>query len=140
MLYEVITFPMNGVRYISLLDGVDTGIDSSINDITPFKAIMNDMYAKDISKKITCVKRDKQRKGQFIGGKASYGYKISKEHKNTIEIDPPAAEVVRKVYALALEGKSCREIAVILNDAKTLTPAQYANIATATKGTYNGKS
>ena len=132
-------FPMNGVRYISLLDGVDTGIDSSINDITPFRAIMNDMYAKDISKKITSVKRDKQRKGQFIGGKASYGYKISKEHKNTIEIDPPAAEVVRKVYSLALEGKSCREIAVILNDEKTLTPAQYANIATATKGTYNGK-
>ena len=45
-------FPEHQVRYISLLDGIDTGVDSTANDITPFRAIMNDMYAKDISKKI----------------------------------------------------------------------------------------
>ena len=45
-------FPEHRVRYISLLDGIDTGVDSSANEITPFRAIMNDMYAKDISKKI----------------------------------------------------------------------------------------
>lgn len=132
-------FPMNGVRYISLLDGVDTGIDSSVNDITPFKAIMNDMYAKDISKKITSVKRDKQRKGQFIGGKAAYGYKLSEEQKNTIEIDPPAAENVRRMFALALEGKSCRDIAVTLNNEGVPTPAQYANLPIPKKGPYSGK-
>ena len=60
-------FPEKRVRYISLLDGIDTGVESSANDITPFRAIMNDMYAKDISKKIKSVKHDKQRKGQFIG-------------------------------------------------------------------------
>jgi len=76
-------FPENRVRYISLLDGIDTGIDSTINDITPFKAIMNDMYAKDISRKITSVKRDKQRKGLFIGGKAPYGYILSKTKKTS---------------------------------------------------------
>ncbi len=54
-------FPEKRVRYIFLLDGIDTGVES------PFRAIMNDMYAKDISKKIKSVKRDKQRKGQFIG-------------------------------------------------------------------------
>ena len=52
-------FPEKRVRYISLLDGIDTGVESSANDITPFRAIMNDMYAKDISKKIKSVKRDK---------------------------------------------------------------------------------
>lgn len=52
-------FPEHRVRYISLLDGIDTGVDSMANDITPFRAIMNDMYAKDISKKIKSVKRDK---------------------------------------------------------------------------------
>ena len=67
-------FPEKRVRYISLLDGIDTGVESTANDITPFRAIMNDMYAKDISKKIKSVKRDKQRKGQFIGGKPMYGY------------------------------------------------------------------
>ena len=46
-------FPEHRVRYISLLDGIDTGVDSTANDITPFRAIMNDMYAKDISKKIS---------------------------------------------------------------------------------------
>ena len=66
-------FPEHRVRYISLLDGIDTGVDSTANDITPFRAIMNDMYAKDISKKINSVKRDKQRKGQFIGSKPMYG-------------------------------------------------------------------
>ena len=55
-------FPEHRVRYISLLDGIDTGVDSSANEITPFRAIMNDMYAKDISKKISSVKHDKQRK------------------------------------------------------------------------------
>ena len=48
-------FPEKRVRYISLLDGIDTGVESSANDITPFRAIMNDMYAKDISKKIKSV-------------------------------------------------------------------------------------
>ncbi|MGX8700080.1 recombinase family protein [Caproiciproducens sp.] len=132
-------FPMNGVRYISLLDGVDTGVDSSVNDITPFKAILNDLYAKDISKKITSVKRDKQRRGQFIGGKAAYGYKLSEKHKNTIEIDPPAAEVVRRMFSLALEGKSCHNIAVTLNKEGIPTPSQYANLTAAKKGAYNGK-
>ena len=69
-------FPEKRVRYISLLDGIDTGVESTANDITPFRAIMNDMYAKDISRKIKSVKRDKQRKGQFIGGKPVYGYKM----------------------------------------------------------------
>ena len=59
-------FPEHRVRYISLLDGIDTGVDSTANDITPFRAIMNDMYAKDISKKISSVKHAKQRKGLFI--------------------------------------------------------------------------
>ena len=80
-------FPEKRVRYISLLDGIDTGVESTANDITPFRAIMNDMYAKDISKKIKSVKRDKQRKGQFIGGKPMYGYKMHPTEKNEIVID-----------------------------------------------------
>ena len=75
-------FQKKRVRYISLLDGIDTGIESTANDITPFRAIMNDMYAKDISrKKIKSVKHDKQQKGQFIGGKPVYGYKMHPTEK-----------------------------------------------------------
>lgn len=132
-------FPEKGVRYISLLDGIDTGNESYNNDITPFKAIMNDMYAKDISKKITSVKRDKQSKGLFIGGKAPYGYKKSSSEKNTIVIDEPAAEIVRYIFRLALEGKSCREIAILLNEKRIPTPAEYAGIKLSIKGPYSGK-
>ena len=84
-------FPEKRVRYISLLDGIDTGVESTANDITPFRAIMNDMYAKDISKKIKSVKRDKQRKGQFIGGKPMYGYKMHPTEKNKIVVDEEVA-------------------------------------------------
>ena len=84
-------FPEHRVRYISLLDGIDTGVDSTANDITPFRAIMNDMYAKDISKKISSVKHDKQRKGLFIGGKPVYGYKMHPTEKNKIVIDEAVA-------------------------------------------------
>ena len=90
-------FPEKRVRYISLLDGIDTGVESTANDITPFRAIMNDMYAKDISKKIKSVKRDKQRKGQFIGGKPMYGYKMHPTEKNKIVIDEKVAPVVTVV-------------------------------------------
>ena len=97
-------FPEHRVRYISLLDGIDTGVDSSANEITPFRAIMNDMYAKDISKKISSVKRDKQRKGLFIGGKPVYGYgdRLARGRCERVASDgavPPADEYfARRVY------------------------------------------
>ena len=131
-------FPEKRVRYISLLDGIDTGVESTANDITPFRAIMNDMYAKDISKKIKSVKRDQQRKGQFIGGKPMYGYKMHPTEKNKIVIDEKAAPVVRRIFAMALEGVSCRQIAVRLNEEHIPTPAAYAGLTLGIKGAYSG--
>ena len=131
-------FPEHRVRYISLLDGIDTGVESSANDITPFRAIMNDMYAKDISKKIKSVKRDKQRKGQFIGGKPVYGYKMHPTEKNKIVIDPDAAPIVRRIFNMALDGMSCRKIAVQLNEEKVPPPAAYAGLTVANPGPYTG--
>ena len=131
-------FPEQRVRYISLLDGIDTGVESSANDITPFRAIMNDMYAKDISKKIKSVKRDKQRKGQFIGGKPVYGYKMHPTEKNKIVIDEEAASVVRRIFTMALGGVSCRKIAATLNEEGVPTPATYCGWNMGRKGPYAG--
>ncbi len=131
-------FPEKRVRYISLLDGIDTGVDSTANDITPFRAIMNDMYAKDISKKIKSVKRDKQRKGQFIGGKPVYGYKMHPTEKNKIVIDEEAASMVRRIFGMALDGMSCRQIAAELNGEGVPTPATYAGLPIAKPGPYTG--
>lgn len=121
-------FPEHRVRYISLLDGIDTGVESAANDITPFRAIMNDMYAKDISKKIGSVKHDKQRRGLFIGGKAVFGYRLSEDEKNRLVVDETAAVVVRRVFSMALEGRSCRGIAAALNAEAIPTPALYAGL------------
>ena len=131
-------FPEKRVRYISLLDGIDTGVESTANDITPFRAIMNDMYAKDISRKIKSVKRDKQRKGQFIGGKPVYGYKMHPTEKNKIVVDEEAAVVVRRIFAMALEGVSCRKIATQLNEEGVPTPAAYAGLTVPNPGPYTG--
>ncbi len=131
-------FPEKRVRYISLLDGIDTGVDSSANDITPFRAIMNDMYAKDISKKIKSVKRDKQRKGQFIGGKPVYGYKMHPTEKNKIVIDEKVAPMVRRIFGMALDGMSCRQIAAQLNAESVPTPATYAGLPVPNPGPYTG--
>ena len=131
-------FPENRVRYISLLDGIDTGANNHNNDITPFKAIMNDMYAKDISQKIRSVKEDKQKKGQFIGGKAAYGYKKSPIEKNKIIIDEEAANIVRRIFNLAVSGISGYEIAVTLNREKVITPSDYAGIVLENSGAYRG--
>ena len=131
-------FPEKRVRYISLLDGIDTGVESTANDITPFRAIMNDMYAKDISKKIKSVKRDKQRKGQFIGGKPMYGYKMHPTEKNKIIIDEEVAPIVRRIFAMALDGVSCRKIAATLNEEGVPTPATYCGWNMGRRGPYAG--
>lgn len=131
-------FPEKRVRYISLLDGIDTGVDSTANDITPFRAIMNDMYAKDISKKIKSVKHDKQQKGLFIGGKPVYGYKMSENEKNKIVVDEKVAPMVRRIFGMALEGLSCHKIAAQLNAEKIPTPATYAELNQGRIGPYAG--
>ena len=65
-------FPEKNIRYVAILDGIDTYIDSTNNDITPFKAIMNDMYAKDISKKIKSVYKEKQKQGEYLCSTPAY--------------------------------------------------------------------
>ncbi len=100
-------------------------MDSTANDITTFRAIMNDMYTKDISNKIKSVKRDKQQKGQFIGDKPMYGYKMHSTEKNRIVIDEKAAPVVRQIFAPALSSMSCRKTATTLSEEGGPSPATY---------------
>ncbi|MCL1878066.1 MAG: recombinase family protein [Defluviitaleaceae bacterium] len=132
-------FPEHGVRYISLLDGIDTGQELSANDITPFRAIINDLYARDISKKIKSVKRDKQQKGLFIGWKPPYGYKTATGNVNKLVMDDEAAAVIREIFDMALAGVSCRQIAAELNNRGVKSPAVYANLQTSKKGAFSGQ-
>ena len=129
-------FSQYDVRLVAVSDGVDS--DEGEDDFTPFKNIMNEYYAKDISKKIKSVKRDKQRKGQFIGGKPMYGYKMHPTEKNKIVIDEEVAPVVRRIFALALSGMSCRKIATTLNEEGIPTPATYCGWKVGNPGPYTG--
>lgn len=131
-------FPEKNVRYIALLDDIDTQSNTNYNDLTPFKAIINDMYSKDISKKIKSVKHHKQLKGEFIGGKAYYGYKKHPTQKNKIIIDENVSHIVKTIFNMALSNMSCRQIAVELNKQKIEPPSIYAKIKNKSSSPYKG--
>ena len=120
-------FPKHNVRYIAVTDNIDTYLDSSNNDIAPFKAIMNDMYAKDISKKIKSSLRAKQKEGKWVGGRCPFGYEQDLEDKNHLVVNEEQAMVVRRIFNMCLEGLSCFKIAKQLTNEGVKTPAQYYN-------------
>ena len=118
-------FPEHNVRYIAVTDNIDTFLDNSNNDIAPFKAIMNDMYAKDISKKIKSSLRAKQKEGKFVGGRTPFGYNQDPSNKNHLVINEEQALVVKRIFDMCLEGLSFFKIAKQLTNESIKTPAQY---------------
>lgn len=118
-------FPEHNVRYIAVTDNIDTFLDSSNNDIAPFKAIMNDMYAKDISKKIKSSLRAKMKEGKWVGGRTPFGYDQDKDNKNHLVVNVEQADVVRSIFDMCLEGLSFFKIAKQLTNEGVKTPAQY---------------
>ena len=95
-------FPRNGVRYIAMNDGIDTMREN--NDIAPFKNILNEMYSKDISKKVHSSYLLKAQKGEFTGCVAPFGYRKDPDNKNHLLVDEETAPIVRQLFAWALEG------------------------------------
>ena len=118
-------FPKNNVRYVAITDGIDTYIDSTNNDITPFKAIMNDMYAKDISKKIRSVYKEKQKSGEYLCSIPAYGYKKHLAIKNKLIIDEQVRAIVEKIFDMYANGHGTAEIAKYLNSNQMLSPTGY---------------
>lgn len=119
--YSEVYFPEKNVRYIAINDNVDSSIDN--NDIAPFKNILNDMYAKDISRKIKSSLRQRALQGMYTGSAAPYGYKKDPDDKSKLIIDPEPAGVVRKIFSLMLSGYGAVYIARQLTLEKIDTPA-----------------
>ena len=126
-------FPEHKVRYIALLDNIDTYLDSSNNDIAPFKSILNDMYAKDISKKIKSVLRNKKEMGLFVGKEAPYGYMKDPNNKYQLIIDEPAAIIIRDIYEKYLNGMGTTQIANYLSSKGVAIPSVHKQINRGTK-------
>lgn len=115
-------FPMHNVRYVSILDNVDTLIDGGNNEIAPFKSIINDMYSRDNSKKVRAALRAKQLEGKWVGGCAPFGYMKDPEDKNHLVVNPEEAEIVKLIFRLSLEGKNKNQIKDYLFDNNIPTP------------------
>lgn len=92
-------FPEHEVRYVSVTDGIDTfATNNGNNDIAPFKSILNDMYSKDLSKKIRTALHTMQKQGKWVGGKTALGYVKDSNNKNKLMICEPEAEIVRTIF------------------------------------------
>ena len=120
-------FPEHNVRYIALTDNIDTFLDNSNNDIAPFKAILNDMYAKDLSKKIRTALKTMQKEGKWVGGCTPFGYKVDPNNKNHILIDEEESIIVKRIFNMFLSGTRINKIRDILNKEKIPTFSTFRN-------------
>ena len=123
--YTEVVFPKKGVRFIAINNSVDSA-NPTDNDLTPFLNIMNEWYAKDTSNKIKAVFKSRMQKGLRCSGSIPYGYKRTKDDKQQLYVDEPAAEVVRKIFRLACQGIGTSTIAEMLTEEKILIPSAYA--------------
>ena len=115
--YIEIFFPKHNVRYIAITDGVDS-LTRQEMDITPFKNILNDMYSRDISKKVLAGITTRSRQGKFCGGTPPFGLMRDPEDKGHLIIDPETAPIIRKIYDYALDGMGCMRISKRLMEEK----------------------
>ena len=120
-------FPSYNIRFIAINDNIDSYKDpkSLSSVIVPFKNLMNDEYARDISQKVRCVLDNKKSNGQFIGSSAPYGYLRDPNDKYKFIIDKKAGKVVKKIFSMILSGKSKKEVVEELNKMNISTPSVY---------------
>lgn len=122
--YTEIYFPENSVRFIAVNDGIDTLRDD--NEIMPFKSVVNEFYARDISKKIRSVFKIKAQNGEFTGSFPPYGYKKDPNNKNRLIPDENTAEIAKRIFAMAVEGYNPYKISQTLKKEKVPKPRVYA--------------
>ena len=107
-------FPQNQIRVVCILENYDSEIDNGVADTLPFRAVMNDMYAKETSKKIKATKRKNAEQGLFMGRYAPFGYDKDQNDKHKLIINEECAKIVRKIFDLYLAGNSALQITYIL--------------------------
>lgn len=125
-LYTNFTFPQNGVRFIAINDNFDTADQNSINnDFAGIKNWFNEFYCRDTSRKIRAVQKAKGERGVPLTVNVPYGYIKDPENPRHWLIDPEAAQVVRRIFQMCMEGRGPQQIANQLRADKVLTPTAY---------------
>ena len=120
--YTEILFPDKGVRFIAVNNNVDSD-NPTENEFTPFLNIMNEWYAKDTSKKIKAIFRNRMENGIRCSGGVPYGYKMDENKK--LLVDDEAAVVVKRIFAMAADAMPLAQIAKVLTEEKVLIPSAY---------------
>lgn len=118
-------FPFLGVRFISINDRYDSGRGEGQGLDMAIKNLLYDLYSKDLSKKIVSALEIKKGKGDFLGTSPPYGYKKDKNKKKFLVVDKEAAEIIKRIYTLTIEGKRRTEIARDFNKEGITTPGEY---------------
>ena len=121
--YTEIYFPSKNVRYIAISDDVDS--DKGESDIAPFRNILNEMVARDTSKKVKAAMRVKFNNGEYIAPAPPIGYIIDPNQKNKLIVDEETAWIPKKIFELAAHGKGAGGIARLLTAEKVHTPTWY---------------
>lgn len=122
--YIEVFFPNHNVRYIAINDGVDS-IDNAQMDITPFRNIINEMYAKDTSRKIKSALHARRMQGKYMATTAPFGYQKDEKDHNHLVIDEVTAPIVELIFSIAEEGVGLHTICNRLRKAKVLKPSFY---------------
>lgn len=120
-------FTERNIRFIAADDNYDS-LTNGDDLLFPIKNVVNEMYARDVSKKTKAAKKAKAKAGQFIGSKAPFGYKIDPNDRHHLIVDEPAAQVVRRIFRMASEGIGYNKMAKIFREEKILTPIAYFNL------------
>lgn len=118
-------FPENNIRFIAILDNVDTYLEKLANELIEFKLYNNQKFARDVSLKMKSSKRANMEKGLYMGTFPPYGYVKDPDNKGKLLIDKESSKVIKKIYNMYLNGKSSVFIANYLNEKKVKTPAVY---------------
>ena len=120
-------FPIFGIRFISVTDNYDSLTAKASEDglIVPLKNLINEAYAKDISKKVSSSVLARQKQGKHIGGKPPYGYKKDPEDIHHLLIDESVSWVVVRIFEERIAGRSFEQIAAGLNDDGVVSPGKH---------------
>lgn len=119
-------FPLLGIRFISIVDNIDTNIKGN-KKARQINALINEWYVEDLSDNIRSVFRAKMQQGQFLGSFASYGYKRDENDRHKIVIDKESARVVQKIFDYYCEGYGVKAICDKLYEEQIPTPSEYKN-------------
>lgn len=136
--YLELILPLFGTRFISVNDGFDSNdyVGTTGGVELALRNLINGLYSKDLSMKIKSSNRTRNRRGEYWGGAAFYGYKVDPKDKHKLLVDNEVADVVVQIFHACIAGKSASQIAKQLNDEEVISPAKYKHLKGAL---YNGR-